>query len=59
MGKILMKVSYLTNSSNVGDGENSMQDIILDEYTPLTSHMIEEGMNHCEEQPFFENEKIH
>jgi len=46
------EVSHPDNTFNMGKGENSMLDMVLDAYAPLASRMEDEGMNNNEEEPF-------
>ena len=57
-GETFEEVSHLSISSNMGEGENSMRDMILDAYAPIASRMEDEGMNNDEEEPFVEAQKF-
>jgi len=58
-GETFEEVSHLSTSSNMGKGENTMWDMVLDAYAPIASRMENEGMNNGEEEPFVEVKKIH
>ena len=52
------ELSHLSSSSNMGESEKSMRDMILDAYAPIASRMQDEGMNNGEEEPFVEAKKF-
>ena len=57
-GETFEEVSHLRSSSNMGEGANSLRNMVLDAYALIASCMEGERMNYGEEEPFVEVKKF-